>query len=182
MRMFARMLVLLLALAAFPALASAAGAVTAVEGMTATVIQQNQSSFAGIGFRVSVHPPQLIKEISLMPTVEYWRNKSKLPSFGIESIRKDATLGVDARYEFLKQAWRPYVGAGFALHFLSNEVDAPALGLNDASDSLIKGGLGVLGGVSFGLAGRLSNMIELKYHHIPDHSQLKINWGLSYAL
>jgi hypothetical protein len=36
--------------------------------------------------------------------------------------------------------------------------------------------------VSFAIAGRFNNMIELKYHHIPDHSQLKINWGLAINL
>jgi hypothetical protein len=176
------MLVLSLVLAAFPALASATGSITAVEAMTATIFQQHQSSFSGIGLRVRLQPPQLVKEISLMPTLEYWRNTSNISSFGIEAVRKDATLGVDACYLFPGQTWKGYAGAGFALHFLSNEVDAPTLGLNDATDSLIKGGVAALGGVTFGLAGRLSNMIELKYHHIPDHSQLKINWGLSYAL
>ena len=45
MRTFARMLIPPLALAAFLDGASPAGAGTAVEGMTATVIQQNQSAF-----------------------------------------------------------------------------------------------------------------------------------------
>jgi hypothetical protein len=71
---------------------------------------------------------------------------------------------------------------GFGIHFLSSEVDAPSLGLDDASDSLIKGGASVLAGIGFGLAGRLGNIVELKYHHVPDHSQLKINWGISYKL
>jgi len=183
MRTFARMLATLVALSlSVPAAALAAGAITSVEGMTSTIFQHGQSSFSGIGLRVQVHPTQLIQNVTLMPTLEYWRNTSNISSFGIESTRKDATMGVDARYDFPHQGLRPYVGAGIALHFLSNRVDAPSLGLNDATDSTIKGGLSLLGGVTFGIAGKLSNLIELKYHHVPDQSQLKINWGLSYGL
>jgi len=175
MRTFARMLATLVALSlSVPAAALAAGAITSVEGMTSTIFQHGQSSFSGIGLRVQVHPTQLIQNVTLMPTLEYWRNTSNISSFGIESTRKDATMGVDARYDFPHQGLRPYVGAGIALHFLSNRVDAPSLGL--------KGGLSLLGGVTFGIAGKLSNLIELKYHHVPDQSQLKINWGLSYGL
>jgi len=182
MRRYARMLMLSLALAAAPSLAGAAGPITGVEGMTATVMQKGQSSFSGIGLRLRLHPPQLIEQITLMPTLEYWRNSSNIQPFGIETTRKDATLGVDARFDIPTKSWKPYVGVGFGLHFISSAVDAPSLGLNKASDSLIKGGFAVLGGASFGLAGRLGNLIELKYHHVPDHSQLKINWGLSYTL
>jgi len=46
----------------------------------------------------------------------------------------------------------------------------------------LKGGLAVLGGTSFGISTRFSNFIELKYHHLPGFSQLKINWGLSYSM
>src|SRR5262249_19738826 len=183
MRTFARMLAMFVALSPMvPAAALAAGALTSVEGMTSTVFQHRQSSFSGIGLRVQVHPAQLIEGVTLMPTLEYWRNTSNISSFGIESTRRDAALGVDARYDFPRQGFRPYVGAGMALHFLSNRVDAPSLGLNDATDSMIKGGLTALGDVNFGIAGKLSNLIELKYHHVPKQSQLKINWGLSYGL
>ena len=182
MRTLARMLLVFLALAAIPSYGLAAGMVTSVEGMTSTVMQKGQSSFSGIGLRLRVHPPQLMEEVTLMPTLEYWRNTSNIQAFGIETTRKDATLGVDARFDIPAKSWKPYIGAGFGLHFISSEVDAPSLGLNNASSSLIKGGVTVLGGLSFGLAGRLGNLIEVKYHHVPDHSQLKINWGLSYSL
>jgi hypothetical protein len=183
MRTFARTLAILVALSVtLPAAAFCAGAISSVEGMTSTVFQHRQSSFSGIGLRVQIHPAQLIESVTLMPTLEYWRNTSNISSFGIESTRRDATLGIDARYDFPHQGLRPYMGAGMALHFMSNRVDAPSLGLNDATNSLIKGGLTLLGGVTFGITGKLSNLIELKYHHVPDQSQLKINWGLSYGL
>jgi hypothetical protein len=61
-------------------------------------------------------------------------------------------------------------------------VNAPSLGLDHASDSVIKGGLAALAGTSFGITPRFSNFIELKYHNLPGFSQLKINWGLSYSM
>ena len=98
----------------------------------------------------------------------------------ITSTRKDATLGADARYSFQREGWRPYVGAGFGLHFLSTEVDAPALGLKHADDSVIKGGLSGLAGVTFPLTKHLDNFMELKYHHLPGFSQLKLNMGVAW--
>jgi hypothetical protein len=74
------------------------------------------------------------------------------------------------------------VGAGLGVHFLSTEVDAPSYGLNHATDSVIKGGLSALAGITFPLSKRLDNFIELKYHHLPGDSQLKINMGIAWRL
>ncbi len=181
MRTTARMLVLLGLATAGPH-SLQAGPLEAVEGVSSTVIERDQSSFSGLGLRLQIQPPWLADGFSLVPALEYWRNHSKVEAFGIASTRKDATLAGFLRYDFRRQGWQPYVGAGLGMHFISSEVVAPALGLNDASDSLIKGGVLILGGVRFGLAGKLGNLIELEYHHLPDHGQLKINWGLSVGL
>jgi hypothetical protein len=117
-----------------------------------------------------------------MPSIEYWRNSSTVPPYNIRASRRDGTMAMDVRYMFHPAGWQPYIGAGFGVHFLSSQVNAPSLGLNDASDSVIKGGLSALAGVSFGMSKRLDNFIELKYHHIPDYRQLKINWGLAFRL
>ena len=178
MRMIARTLTLL-ALLAFSARASHAAVFSAVEVLSSTVMQKHQSSFSGLGLRARIQPPQLMEGFSLMPTLEYWRNQNTIQTFGIRSTRKDAALAGLLRYDFKRSGFQPYLGVGLGMHFLSNEVDAPSLGLNDASDSLIKGGVAVLGGASFGLAGRLGNLIELEYHRLSEESQLKINWGLS---
>jgi opacity protein-like surface antigen len=179
----------LLTLASLPARARAAEAAPAtppptlnraVEAVTSTIFQQKQSSFSGIGVRMRVQIPQLIPGFTVMPAIEYWHNKTDLPDFGIETHRKDATLSALARYDFAHPGWQPYVGAGVAIHFLSAEVNAPSLGLNDRSDAVTKGGLVFLGGAKFGLAGKLGNMIELEYHYVTQHEQLKFNWGLSY--
>lgn len=177
MRWTIRMCLAALFCAAIAPTASAAG-IAGVDVMTSTVIQEKQSSFSGLGLRMRIASPLLIQGIELMPTVEYWRNANNVEPFGIRTTRKDATLGADIRYAFRRTGTRPYVGAGIALHFLSSSVDAPSLGLFDETDALVKGGISLLGGLAFPLTSRFENFLELKYHHVPDYRQIKINWGL----
>ena len=159
-----------------------AGVMTGFDAMTSTVFEEGQSSFSGIGLRAHLHPASLVPQVEFLPTFEYWRNSSTVQPYNIQAIRKDATLGVDARYVFTKPTWKPYLGAGFAIHFLSNKVNAPAFGLNDASTSVTKGGLAALAGASFPLTGRIETFVDLKYHHITDYRQLKLSWGLAFGL
>ena len=155
-----------------------------VDVMTSTVMQQHQSSFSGLSARVGLRSTRIVEGFDLLPYVEYWRNSARveIPNHTITSTRKDATLGADARYTFQREGWRPYVGGGFGLHFLSTEVDAPSLGLNHANNSVIKGGLSALAGITFPLTKRLDNFMELKYHHLPSASQLKLNMGIAWKL
>lgn len=189
MRRIIRMcLAALLCAALAPTPAASATALAGLDVMTSTVMQEGQSSFSGIALRMRIASPRLIQGIELMPTVEYWRNSNYIEPFGIiepygiHTTRKDATLGADARYAFRSTGMRPYLGAGFALHFLASTVDAPSLGLNNESQALVKGGLSVLGGLAFPLSSRFENFVELKYHYVPDYRQIKLNWGLSVKL
>ena len=170
---------LVTAACAAPALA---GSLVGIDGVTSTVMQEGQSSFSGLALRLRFHPEALIRNIEIMPTIEYWRNASSLSTFDIESSRKDATLGVDMRYVFYRDSWEPYFGAGYAMHFISSEVHAPTLGLNNAKDSFSKGGLAALAGISIPLTTKVQNFFEVKYHHVTEHRQLKLNWGLAYNL
>jgi hypothetical protein len=151
-----------------------------VDAMSSTVMQEHQSSFSGLGTRVRLHSARIVEGFDLLPYVEYWRNSTRVEPFGITSTRKDATLGADARFSFKREGWRPYVGGGFGVHFLSTEVDAPTLGLRHANDSVIKGGLSALAGITFPLSKHLDNFMELKYHHLPGYSQLKLNMGIAW--
>lgn len=157
-----------------------AGPVVGLDATSSTVMQKGQSSFSGIGIRARLTSARLVPGIDFLPSVEYWRSRTTVSTFGIEASRRDATLGVDARYTFRREGWSPYAGAGFGLHFLSNRVDAPTLGLNDQEDSLVKGGVSLLGGVTFPLTARVANLVEVKYHHLPDEGQFKFNWGLAW--
>jgi opacity protein-like surface antigen len=156
--------------------------ISGIDAMTSTVMQEGQSSFSGIAFRVRIQSPRFIEGIEFMPTIEYWRNANSIQNFGIKTTRKDATLGGDARYRFRSSGIRPYLGAGFALHFLASSVDAPSLGIHDESYAIVKGGLSVLGGAEFALSDHIDNFLELKYHHVPEYRQLKFNWGLAFKL
>jgi opacity protein-like surface antigen len=169
-----------LLLLAAPAATRADSALKGIDVMTSTVMQEGQSSFSGVGLRARLHPAAIVPELEFMPTIEYWRNSSHVDPYDIRAQRKDATLGIDARYAFELGSWHPYFGGGFALHFLSSTVDAPAFGLNDASDSLMKGGFAALGGLIFNLNEKVDTLVELKYHEIPDYRQLKFNWGLAF--
>jgi opacity protein-like surface antigen len=153
----------------------------AVEAQMSTVMQENQSSFSGIGLRARLGSPLLIPNIEFVPGIEYWRNKATLDPYDIEGSRKDATMALDVRYNFNGSTFKPYLGAGLGIHFLSSEVDAPGLGLNDQSDSLIKGGAAFLGGVDFPITEKINNFLDVKYHHLSDYRQLKINWGIGFA-
>ena len=167
---------------AAPAPAAATMNLTGIDAMTSTVMQEGQSSFSGLAVRARMTSPLFIPGFAIMPTVEYWRNANSIEAFGIRTTRKDATLGADVYYAFRPTGTRPYVGAGFALHFLSSTVDAPSFGLDHESHALVRGGVGILAGLAFPLADRFDNFVELKYHHVSGYRQLKLNWGLSVKL
>ena len=156
--------------------------VTALDLMTSTIKQENQSSFSGLAARARMTSPIFIQGIEFMPTFEYWRSANSVDQFGIRTARKDATLVFDARYAFKTSGTRPYLGVGYGLHFLSASVDAPTLGLNDESRAQTKGGFDVLGGVAFPLTQKIENFLELKYHHVPEYRQVKFSWGISINL
>ncbi len=170
----------LFALILLPAAAAAQVSFSGVDGITSTVMQHGQSSFSGIGARARLVTMKTAKDFEVCPEIEFWRTTSTLQIYDIHSVRRDATLGAVARYRFPAKTWRPYVGGGFSIHFISNEVKAPALGIPDADHSIMKGALSALAGVSFPLEGPFETFLEAKYHHVTDYEQLKLNWGLSY--
>jgi hypothetical protein len=158
------------------------GLLSGVDGMTSTVMQHGQSSFSGLAMRARLHPASLSSQIEILPTVEYWRNSSSVEPYNIHSSRSDATLGVAGRFVFQTHGWEPYAGLGLALHFLSEEVEAAALGVPKAQASSVKGGVSFLGGLSIPLTQKVDNFFELNFHDLPGSSQLKLNFGLSYNL
>jgi hypothetical protein len=162
--------------------AGAAGSLSGVDAMSSTVIQHDQSSFSGLAVRLRMAPAPGLPGLEVMPGIEYWRNTTTVQIYDIHSQRRDATLGADLRYRFPTRGWSPYLGAGFAIHFLSSEVRAPLLGVPIESHSIMKGGLAVLGGLRFPLAGAFDSFLEGKYHAVSDYEQLKLSWGLAYNL
>ena len=162
-----------------PAVAHATD-IVGVDIQMSTVMQQRQTSFSGVGVRFRLKSTGLAENIEFLPNMEYWRNSASIQTFQINTTRKDATVGVDARYTFFQGSWEPYVGGGWALHFMSNEVIAP--GFNNARNAHTMGGLTALAGVSFPLTSVVHNFIEFKYHHVTDAKQLKFNWGVAFNI
>ncbi len=168
-------------IASLPATAFSATILSGVEGMTTTVFQEQQTSFSGLGLRATFQSDALVPGFAFLPGIEYWRNSTRVKTYQISAERRDATLALDARYAFHYRNIAPYLGAGFGVHFLTTEVAAPSLGLPYAEDALIKGGAAAFGGVLFPLGGKLQNFIELKYHHVTDYTQYKLNLGIAYG-
>jgi hypothetical protein len=160
----------------------AAGTLSGVDAMSSTIMQHDQTSFSGLAARLRLTPAPGVGGLEVMPGLEYWRTTTTVPIYDIRSQRRDATLGADVRYRFPTSGWSPYLGAGFAIHFLSSELRAPLLGVPGESRSIMKGGLAVLGGLTFPLAGAFDSFLEAKYHAVSDNEQLKLSWGLAYNL
>ena len=158
-----------------------AGTFGGVDLMTATVMQKHQSSFSGLAARVRFSSARLVDGFELLPYVEYWRTSTTVDPPDVTVSRKDATLGAHVLYRFHRPGWQPYVGGGLGVHFLSSKVNAPALGIDGQSDSVIRGGLSALVGTGFPLTDHVQNFLELEYHHLPDMSQLKISTGISWG-
>lgn len=183
MRATIRCFVTLLALAATAAPASAAGQpLDGIEVMTATVFEKGQSSFSGVGLRARLKSERLVPAVDVMPWIEYWRNATRIDAFQLKATRRDATLGCDLRWNFDAGTFRPYVGGGLGLHFLSAEVDAPGSGFSGANESVTKGALSLLGGVRMGEGQRFDQFAELRLHALPRATQVKLHLGLSWNL
>jgi hypothetical protein len=158
-----------------------AGTFGGVDLMTATVMQKHQSSFSGLAARARFSSARIVDGFELSPLVEYWRTSTTVDAPDITVSRKDATLGAGLNYRFHRPGWQPYVGGGLGVHFLSNKVNAPGLGIDDQNDSVVRGGLYALAGIGVPLSDRVQNFIEFEYHHLPGMSQLKINTGIGWT-
>lgn len=156
------------------------GGVSGLDVMTSTVFQDGQSAFSGIAVRLRLQSSLLVPNIEIVPAIEYWRDNTRIKTFGIETSRKDATLGVGARWTFFRANWQPYLGAGLAAHFIDEKAHAPTLGVYDAHDSKVVGGYSLSGGILFILTERMSNFLELEHHGVADNRQLKFSAGLGW--
>lgn len=183
MRAIVISLALLCVLAARPGTALAADSpLDGIEVMTATVFEQGQSSFSGVGLRARIKSARLAPSADVLPWIEYWRNATRIDAFDLRATRRDATLGCDVRWTFAGEAMKPYVGGGLGVHFLSAEVDAPGAGFDDANESVTRGAFAMMAGLKLGEPARFSQFAEVRWHAIPRASQVKIHLGLSWNL
>lgn len=151
-----------------------------VDILMSNVMQEHQTSISGFGIRGRFQSQLLLDNVTIMPTIEWWRSASHVDPYGIEATRNDNTLGLDVAYQFPVHDMVPYGGLGFAAHFMASKVNAPALGVYNAEKTITKGGLTALIGVGFPLTSSVQNFLELKYHHISDYRELKLSWGVGF--
>ena len=158
----------------------ASAAKSGFDALMSNVMQEHQTSISGFGMRGRFQSKLLLDNVTLMPTIEWWRSATHADPYGIDTQRLDNTLGIDVAYKFPFHDMVPYVGAGLAAHFMSSKVNAPSLGVYNAEKTLTKGGLTALIGVGFPLTSSIENFLELKYHHITDYRELKLSWGVGF--
>jgi hypothetical protein len=156
--------------------------VPGIDVMAAAVKLEGQSPTTGLGLRMRIDSLDLPEGLELMPTVEWWRDKSSSSTFNFESSYRDLAMGLDGVYQWQWGAFEPYMGAGFAFHFLKSDLQAPELGVPGSSESMVKFGPDFLFGMRFPTTGRLQPFGEAKYQHAPPARQFKINFGLGIGL
>ena len=166
------------ALLTLPAAAHAQIHLTGMDGMMQTVKQEGQSAFSGLGFRARITSDDLPMHLTLMPTLEYWRNTANLRDFNIEAAQKDMTLGMDARYEMTFGTWHPYAGGGLASHWINSTLSAPQQGIQQAQEDHTKIAPDLLAGLQLAPLGPIQSFLEVKYAFVTDYQQFKLNWGL----
>ena len=90
MRSSHRMWLFLLALATLVAArpAPAATAFSGVDALQSTVMQKGQSSFSGMAVRTRLTSARLVPGFDFLPSIEYWRSKTTVSAFGIETSRR----------------------------------------------------------------------------------------------
>ena len=149
-----------------------------LDGMTQTVKQEGQSAITGLALRARLGSDDLPVHVTIMPTLEYWRDTAHLQDFNIRSTQKDLALGVDARYDLSLGSWRPYMGAGVATHFIKTSFSAPDIGIAPSEQGHTKVGPNALIGLQLAPLGFLQSFIEAKYAYVPPFRQFKFDWGL----
>ena len=148
-----------------------------IDGMTQNVKQEGQSAISGLAMRVRIGSDDLPVGMSIMPTIEYWKDSDQIGDFNIKSSQKDLSVGVDLRYDLSMGAWKPYLGAGVASHFITSKFEAPDIGVAELEEGHTKVGPNMLLGLQLAPLGFLQSFIEAKYSYVPPYRQFKLDWG-----
>lgn len=149
-----------------------------IDVMTQTVKQEGQSTISGLGIRLRMQSDDLPAGLTLVPTLEHWRDSDRLQDFNIRATQRDLTLGLDGRYDWQWGNWRPYAGAGLGAHFIKTTFEAPDLGVAGEEETRTKVGPDVLVGLQLSPIAWLQSFAEAKYYYVPPFRQFKLNWGL----
>ncbi len=179
--MRALLLTLLTVVALVPAV-HAQIAVSRIELVNESVKLEGQSSIAGFALRCHVVAADLDSNVSVVPSIGYWRDSDRFPEFGIQHVsQRDWTFGVDARYRFSPwKSFRPFLGGGLGIHAI--ETKFRRTGEVEISSSKTRPGLNVLAGLELPSAARIQSSVEIAYHAVSHFGQFKLNWVVGFRL
>ncbi len=135
----------------------------------------HQSSTLGFLARADVGTYQIL---SFLPTFEYWSQSTEAE--GTKVSRHDLTAGLDLRVRFSQGPTRPYAGGGVAFHFLNLKTNSGG-SLAETSDSSVKLGACLLGGVEFKQTDSFAWFAEGKVRFVSRMNTLKALAGITYS-
>ena len=143
--------------------------------MSQSVRQEGHSAITGTALRFRIMNDDLPAGMSLMPSLEYWRDKDELDDFDVTVVQRDWRIGIDARFDWQWGNWSPYAGGGIAMHDIESSFEAP--GFPEADEGHTKIGPDIFLGLQLAPTAWLQSFVEAKYDHVPPYRQFKISYG-----
>lgn len=124
----------------------------------------------GIGFGAHANLGEIIPNLVLYPSLEYFKKSEGIVDFSFISINADARYYVPTQGNI-----DLFVGGGLAIHF--SKADAGPFGDDSSTDV----GLDLLGGIDIPVSDNLVATVKAKYI-ISDSNALKITGGITFLL
>jgi opacity protein-like surface antigen len=140
---------------------------------------------SALGFGALVDLGTLTPDIGLEGNLDYWSKSYDVLTYGA-SFRV-ISIGATGKYYFAVEnaAFRPFAGAGVAIHLSKASVDYPAgyyFGAGSADVSKTKLGIDVCGGTLYAVSPKLDLLGELRYRLVSDVNQIVLRAGVVYKL
>jgi hypothetical protein len=185
MRRFAVLLAALaLVLGASAALAETGIGFKGIGGHLDYVDPENIDAVLGFGGLVDLGT--ITPEIGLEGNLDFWSKSMDFLNWS--ATTRVISIGATGKYYFAvnNKAWRPFAGAGLAVHLLHGSVDynagyLPYLSGSASSDDT-KFGIDLCGGTLYGLNNKFDLLGELRYRLVSDVNQIVLRAGVVYRL
>jgi len=162
--------------------ADAAGlGVRGVGGHMTIVAPENIDASIGLGFLLDMNVVET--PFSIESYAQFWSHTEG--AYGIEASVKDFAIGGRGKYNFMlaTPSVHPYLGAGLGLHFVTASVDFSSyFPGTSASDTNVKLGLDLGGGMSFDVGDRWSILTDAWGVIVSDVNQFAIRLGAIYRM
>lgn len=141
-------------------------------------------SLSGLSLSGQAYLGDVAQNLGLYPEIVYW-SASKDFGGGVDWSVSDFAINANAHYNLSTQGnVKPYVGAGLGLNFLSSttKMTIPFFGTVEATGSVTRLGINVLGGAEYALNSDLSIIADARYVIASDFNHFMLRAGVMYAL